>query len=518
MNIDVFISYHTKSSLYITESIVNKLESCGIRCWYAPRNVVGEYAASIEKAINACRVFVVVLNSEAAKSYDVMSEINLAIERVRRHENIAILPFKVSENDFVEGVKYYIGQQHWIDAVRPPLEAHIMTLVDTVKDCLSSDGQSPQIINRPILVTNDQVTVVNSLAYPDSDFVGRNDELEKLNSILSGCNNKVFLVGMGGLGKSQIAKKYLQEHINEYKNIVWIPFEKNLACSIGNDNSCPMTGISRIYYPNDTDEEYGLRKMDILKRIADKNVLIIIDNFDVEDDPYLERFLSGSYSVIFTTRIQHSGRNEIPIEPINDETTLFELFFKDYKRAVTPQDRITIKRIIDYLEGHTLSVRLVAGEMQNNRIRPEKMLGLLKKENADGRNINTKVSERIVSRIKSIFSLSVLSNDEKNLLMNLSLFPNSGIEVTKLYEWCGYEDYDIINGLISRSWIIYDDSRDVAHLHPLIAELMLQELNVHPEVCDIMLKNYYKPESVKLSKVQNGKQDLKTQRPKRCFC
>ena len=27
-----------------------------------------------------------------------------------------------------------------------------------------------------------------------------------------------------------------------------------------------------------------------------------------------------------------------------------------------------------------------------------------------------------------------------------------------------------------------------------------------------------KPESVKLSKVQNGKQDLKTQRPKRCFC
>ena len=35
-------------------------------------------------------------------------------------------------------------------------------------------------------------------------------------------------------------------------------------------------------------------------------------------------------------------------------------------------------------------------------------------------------------------------------------------------------------------------------------------------------KNYFSndfiPESVKLSKVQNGKQDLKTQRPKRCFC
>ena len=29
---------------------------------------------------------------------------------------------------------------------------------------------------------------------------------------------------------------------------------------------------------------------------------------------------------------------------------------------------------------------------------------------------------------------------------------------------------------------------------------------------------FLRPESVKLSKVQNGKQDLKTQRPKRCFC
>lgn len=366
-----------------------------------------------------------------------------------------------------------------------------MTLVDTVKDCLSSDGQMSTKINRSVLVTNDQVTVVNSLAYPDSNFVGRNAELEKLNSILSGGNNKVFLIGMGGLGKSQIAKKYLQEHINEYKNIVWVPFEKNLACSIGNDNSFPMTGISRIYYPNDTDEEYGLRKMDILKKIADKNVLIIVDNFDVEDDPDLERFLSGSYSVIFSTRIHHKGRNEIPIEPINDETTLFELFFKDYKREVTPQDRITIKRIIDYLEGHTLSVRLVAGEMQNNRIRPEKMLGLLKKENTDGRNINTKVSERIASRLKSIFSLTMLSDDEKHLLMNLSLFPNSGIEVPKLYEWCGYEDYEIINGLIARSWIIYDDRRDVAHLHPLIAEIMLEELNKYPDVCGLLLMKFY---------------------------
>ena len=37
-------------------------------------------------------------------------------------------------------------------------------------------------------------------------------------------------------------------------------------------------------------------------------------------------------------------------------------------------------------------------------------------------------------------------------------------------------------------------------------------------VCFIEHQSTINPESVKLSKVQNGKQDLKTQRPKRCFC
>ena len=47
MEIDVFISYHTASSHSTVEAVVNRLENAGIRCWYAPRNVVGTYAAQL---------------------------------------------------------------------------------------------------------------------------------------------------------------------------------------------------------------------------------------------------------------------------------------------------------------------------------------------------------------------------------------------------------------------------------------------------------------------------------------
>lgn len=50
----------------VVEHICSVLEADGISCWYAPRDVMGDYAASIVDAIDNARVFVVVLNSAAS--------------------------------------------------------------------------------------------------------------------------------------------------------------------------------------------------------------------------------------------------------------------------------------------------------------------------------------------------------------------------------------------------------------------------------------------------------------------
>ena len=39
MEHSVFISYHHDSSVQLVERIVQALESSGIKCWYAPRDV-----------------------------------------------------------------------------------------------------------------------------------------------------------------------------------------------------------------------------------------------------------------------------------------------------------------------------------------------------------------------------------------------------------------------------------------------------------------------------------------------
>ena len=86
MNIDVFISHHTKTCLKITEAICNKLEANGIRVWYAPRDTKYAYAADIVNIINECKVFILVLNKETSESYDCLNEINCVAERMRKKE------------------------------------------------------------------------------------------------------------------------------------------------------------------------------------------------------------------------------------------------------------------------------------------------------------------------------------------------------------------------------------------------------------------------------------------------
>jgi len=58
---DVFISY-SKADKLVADAICAKLEQSGIRCWIAPRDVLGgqDYGKSIIEAINGSRVMVVV--------------------------------------------------------------------------------------------------------------------------------------------------------------------------------------------------------------------------------------------------------------------------------------------------------------------------------------------------------------------------------------------------------------------------------------------------------------------------
>lgn len=107
---DVFISYHEKSAGKLAAQIADALASAGISCWYAKRDIPpgGDFAENISSQIDACRVFLLILNESVYQSKHIESELGLAFGRWNRGEEITILPLEFSGFERATWARYYL--------------------------------------------------------------------------------------------------------------------------------------------------------------------------------------------------------------------------------------------------------------------------------------------------------------------------------------------------------------------------------------------------------------------------
>ena len=116
------------------------LESKGIRCWIAPRDVLPsmEWGEAIIDAIEECRIMVLVFTANANDSPQIRREVERAV-----NHGVAILPVRIEDVLPGKGLEYFIGNVHWLDALTPPLEAHLRSLAGTIKILLDGWAEEP---------------------------------------------------------------------------------------------------------------------------------------------------------------------------------------------------------------------------------------------------------------------------------------------------------------------------------------------------------------------------------------
>ncbi|MGA9060949.1 MAG: toll/interleukin-1 receptor domain-containing protein [Terracidiphilus sp.] len=134
MPFDVFIS-HASEDRIVANAVCARLESAGIRCWIAPRDIVAgtSYGEAIIEAIHTVKVMVLVFSSNANSSGQVPKEVERAVSN-----GLVILPFRIEDVAPGKSLDYFIGSIHWLDAMTPPLEKHLDDLVETVRKLLPS--------------------------------------------------------------------------------------------------------------------------------------------------------------------------------------------------------------------------------------------------------------------------------------------------------------------------------------------------------------------------------------------
>ena len=320
---------------------------------------------------------------------------------------------------------------------------------------------------------------------PCRHFIGRDKELEELYTMLEE-NRHVFLCGIAGIGKSELAKAYAKRYIKQYTNILYVEYTGNLHQDITD-----MDFIDDL--PESTEQERFQRHNRFLRSLK-SDTLLIIDNFNVTatQDSFLSVVLKYRCQILFTTRSKLDEYCTLPLKEIENMNALFQLASVFYSEADTY--RATVEKIIETVHSHTFAVELAAKLLENGISTPDQLLTRLQMEKASFHNedkikiIKDGQSSKATyySHIHTLFSLYTLSLEQQDIMCNMCFLPSTGISARIFAKWLELPTLNEINDLIETGFVQTTTRRTIS-LHPMIQEITLSETKPSVTRCHILL-------------------------------
>ena len=160
---------------------------------------------------------------------------------------------------------------------------------------------------------------------PCRHFLGRAKELEELHTMLEE-NLHVFLYGIAGIGKSELAKAYAKQYKKHYTNILYVEYTGDLHQDI--------TDMDFIDDPPEISEQERFQRHNRFLRSLKSDTLLIIDNFNVTatQDSFLSVVLKYRCQILFTTRSNLNEYCTFQLKEIKDN-----LRNKDFNEFIDKQ-------------------------------------------------------------------------------------------------------------------------------------------------------------------------------------
>ncbi|HWS64600.1 MAG TPA: TIR domain-containing protein [Steroidobacteraceae bacterium] len=134
----VFLSYASHDT-QIANTVCRELESRGLRCWIAPRDVApgALYADAIVRAINDSKVLLIVLSQSAVASSHVGREIERAASKHKQ-----IIALRIDTAPLSPALEYFLSESQWIDVPALGMPAALSKLANAVEQ-----GPMPSHLN-----------------------------------------------------------------------------------------------------------------------------------------------------------------------------------------------------------------------------------------------------------------------------------------------------------------------------------------------------------------------------------
>lgn len=367
------------------------------------------------------------------------------------------------------------------------------------------DNKKPFLLNLPVW-------------QPTKVCIERREELFAIHQRLLD-DGFVFIKGMGGLGKSELTKMYVNVFKDNYHTIQFCKYVDSLKALIA---TIPISGINDEDYDNI--DELCKTKNKILHQ-CDSNTLIIIDNFNVTYDKYLREFLpanSKGFKVIFTTRCMpvadYYEDKVFSLSPLSlDESR--KLFYLHTAIAKTPSSDKEIEDLVKKIQYNTLLLVLIAKLIKRTSISIISVIEKLEEQELntietrvfyeyDYSDEDIEVYNIINNHLHTVFNISGLDPVEKQALLNMTLISVYGIQEDEFINACEIRtiDRDIIASLIGKGWI--EGNGDCISLHSIVSDVVseqnLKKEDSYYHLSDYLQNQCYEDETSHISVLQKA--------------
>lgn len=374
------------------------------------------------------------------------------------------------------------------------------TICISVKERYQSGDQLIEKLDQLIdLADPKESYLVSKSLMPNAFFIGRDRELAEIHEKLQN-SSKLFLCGIGGIGKSELARNYANIYKDNYDTILFMTYNGSWMMVVNDDSKIHITNFKR--YEDEKEAEYCDRKLRKLSELCDERTLLMIDNlnedeFSKEEQKTWESILALNCKLIFISRMEDWSYSCVKVGVLEQRQSLTNLY--QHYCEVSDDQQPVVNAIIDYVNGHTMTVELIAKLVAANRFSPEMVLEKLK-----GYGISQSGKEKVVldkdnirkrkmpfDHICTIFDMTQLSQPQLYVMANMALIPPDGIEAAMLEEWCEFESFEVVNHLVAEGWICRVGN--MIKMHPVIAEVALVSCTKSSfHYCKAMLKNQAK--------------------------
>lgn len=374
--------------------------------------------------------------------------------------------FQTAVSDYEELNQVILwAQADWICSRLAAMEVRIGRLEQDLEDLQSDQPSVPHLLT------------VSPAKTTKHGFLHRQEERDTLTRLITSGDKPVILNGLGGIGKTALARDVYHSRKDAYRHAAWINYDKNLQ-----DSLC---GQLNLYLEEKDSRQRFLKIQNFLANTSD--MLLIVDNLNktAAEDPGLRLLSSLDAHILVTSRQLEMDGFEIYSIGFLDEDSCIDIFFNYYKLDRDRRQEKEARELVRLAQNHTLLVELLAKAAYTAAYDDlaEYLKALREKEDLCPLNSlkiaagHTLQEQTISEHLSRLFDFSSAAIEQQRILTFFSVIPDLLIPA-EVKTWMDF-DINALERLCRLGWI------QKAGKHFQMADIIRQTIRLQkPDLAD----------------------------------